>query len=174
MARNLLYLIAFSIAASGCATPGTEPDASGPPDRVQAYDAQRSEALLQVVLALGSDYRYGGESPLTGFDCSGLVAHVFEQAWGVHLPHSAEAQSEAGMPVSLTELKPGDLVFYNTQHRPFSHVGIYVGDDKFIHAPRTGAEVRIEDMRDSYWARRFTGARRADLTAALPQLPVTR
>jgi len=160
MSRNLLYLIAFSVAASGCATPGTEPDASGSPDRVQAYDAQRSEALLQAVLALGSDYRYGGESPRTGFDCSGLVAHVFEQAWGVHLPHSAEAQSEAGMPVSLTELKPGDLVFYNTQHRPFSHVGIYVGDGRFVHAPKTGARVRFERLRSRYWLSRFDGARR--------------
>jgi len=160
MARNILYWIVFFGTIAGCATSGPEPGAVGAADRVQVSDAQRSEALLQVVLALGSDYRYGGDSQRTGFDCSGLVAHVFEEAWGVHLPHSAEAQSEAGIPVSLTELQPGDLVFYNTQHRPHSHVGIYVGNGRFVHAPKTGARVRFENLRDRYWARRFDGARR--------------
>jgi len=116
--------------------------------------------LLQAVLALGIDYRYGGTSPATGYDCSGLVAHVFAQAWGLRLPHSAEAQSEAGTAVSLAELQPGDLVFYNTEHRPFSHVGIYLGDGRFVDAPKTGAQVRVERLRGAYWMRRFDGARR--------------
>ena len=115
---------------------------------------------MQALLALGDDYRYGGESPRTGFDCSGLVAHVFEQAWGIRLPHSVQAQSEAGTPVSLAQLRPGDLVFYDTQHRPYSHVGIYIGGGRFVHAPKTGAQVRIEELRNRYWASRFDGARR--------------
>ncbi|MDA8108317.1 MAG: C40 family peptidase [Betaproteobacteria bacterium] len=110
--------------------------------------------------ALGTSYRYGGNSYATGFDCSGLVAHVFLEAYGIQLPHSARAQSEMGTPVSLAELQPGDLVFYDTEHQPFSHVGIYLGNGEFVHAPRTGARVRVERMSNPYWKRRFDGARR--------------
>jgi cell wall-associated NlpC family hydrolase len=158
MRRNTLYSIAFLLAVAGCATLVPPPDAGGRQGAAPA--AERSEALLQAVLALGDDYRYGGESPRTGFDCSGLVAHVFEQAWGIHLPHSVEAQSEVGTPVSLAQLQPGDLVFYDTRHRPYSHVGIYIGEGRFVHAPRSGAQVRIEELRSRYWASRFDGARR--------------
>jgi cell wall-associated NlpC family hydrolase len=143
----------------GCAGLPRVP-AALPQDRLAPRSAERSEALLQAVLALGVDYRYGGDSPATGYDCSGLVAHVFEQAWGLKLPHNARAQSEIGTPVSLAELQPGDLVFYNTQHRPFSHVGIYLGNGRFVHAPRTGARVRVARLRARYWMRRFDGARR--------------
>jgi cell wall-associated NlpC family hydrolase len=92
------------------------------------------------------------------------------------LPHRADEQATSAglLDIKRQELKPGDLVFFNTMKRTFSHVGIYVGDDKFIHSPRAGGEVRIEDMRESYWARRYTGARRADLSAATPLLPSQR
>ncbi|HEU4646862.1 MAG TPA: C40 family peptidase [Burkholderiales bacterium] len=126
---------------------------------------QRAEALLQTLLMLGVDYRYGGKSPETGFDCSGLVAHVFREAYGIELPHNARAQSEMGMRVSLSELRAGDLVFYNTLNRPFSHVGIYLGDGRFVHAPKTGAQVRVEPIRGNYWMRRFDGARRIQRTS---------
>jgi cell wall-associated NlpC family hydrolase len=125
---------------------------------------QRAEALLQTLLALGLDYRYGGGSPDSGFDCSGLVAHVFREAYGIQLPHNARAQSEFGVRVSLSELRAGDLVFYNTLNRPFSHVGIYLGDGRFVHAPKTGAQVRVEPINGSYWMRRFDGARRIRAT----------
>jgi cell wall-associated NlpC family hydrolase len=125
---------------------------------------QRAEALLQTLLALGLDYRYGGGSPESGFDCSGLVAHVFREAYGIQLPHNARAQSEFGVRVSLSELRAGDLVFYNTLNRPFSHVGIYLGDGRFVHAPKTGAQVRVEPINGSYWMRRFDGARRIRAT----------
>lgn len=128
-----------------------------PPGRA---GADRAEALLQALSALGTDYRYGGESYSTGFDCSGLVAHVFLEAYGIQLPHSARAQSEMGTPVSLAELQPGDLVFFDTEHRPFSHVGIYLGHGQFIHAPKTGARVRVERMSRAYWVRHYDGARR--------------
>lgn len=159
MRCKILYSIAFCASISGCASfaPGPrEPVAKPAP----APSAERSEALLQVLLALGVDYRYGGNSPVTGFDCSGLVAHVYREAWGIRLPHDAKAQSEAGAPVSLAELQPGDLLFYDTQRRPFSHVGIYMGDGKFVHAPKTGARVRVESIDSRYWASRFSGARR--------------
>ena len=124
--------------------------------------AQRSEALLQALLALGLDYRYGGNSHVTGFDCSGLVAHVYLEAWNIRLPRNTGAQSKAGVPVSLAELQAGDLVFYDTLKRPFSHVGIYLGDGKFVHAPKTGAQVRVESLKSSYWAQRYNGARRIE------------
>lgn len=145
----------------GCATLPPEPPArdTGP------MSEQRAEALLQTLLMLGVDYRYGGKSPQTGFDCSGLVAHVFREAYGIELPHNARAQSEMGMRVSLSELRAGDLVFYNTLNRPFSHVGIYLGDGRFVHAPKTGAQVRVEPIRGKYWMRRFDGARRIQRTS---------
>ena len=159
MGRNSLYLIVFLLHA--CAT--FAPPAPAPVQAVQApVRAERSEALLQALLALGLDYRYGGNSPVTGFDCSGLVAHVYQQAWGIRLPHSTQAQSQAGTPVSLAELQPGDLVFYDTLKRPYSHVGIYLGEDRFVHAPKTGAQVRVESVKSRYWAQRYSGARRIE------------
>lgn len=146
---------------TGCAS-----FAPAPADSVAApalpASAERSEALLQALLALGVDYRYGGNSPVTGFDCSGLVAYVYREALGIRLPHNTLAQSEAGVPVSLAELQPGDLVFYDTQKRPFSHVGIYMGNGQFVHAPKSGARVRVESLENSYWTRRFNGARRIE------------
>jgi len=126
---------------------------------------ERAEALLQTLLQLGVDYRYGGNSPESGFDCSGLVAHVFREAYGIDLPHNARAQSEYGVRVSLSELRAGDLVFYNTLNRPYSHVGIYLGDGRFVHAPKTGAQVRVESVSSRYWMQRFDGARRIRGTA---------
>jgi cell wall-associated NlpC family hydrolase len=123
----------------------------------EALDSPKFHALL----ALGANYRYGGSSPETGFDCSGLVTHVFERAWGLILPRSALEQAAIGKPVRrLKELEPGDLVFYNTRNSPYSHVGIYVGDGRFVHAPRPGKRVRAESVDSPYWRSRFNGARR--------------
>jgi len=119
-----------------------------------------------ALAAVGTRYRYGGRSPATGFDCSGLVAHVFEEAWGLLLPHSAQAQSRIGKPVRIGELAPGDLVFYNTRNQRYSHVGIYIGDGRFVHAPRPGARVRVESIKTRYWRARFNGARRLDVDSA--------
>lgn len=168
MGCNKLFYITFLSLISGCAGFGptlpaplsatASPQArSAPPPR-----AERSEALLQALLALGLDYQYGGNSPVTGFDCSGLVAHVYREAWGIRLPRNTLAQSESGVPVSLSELQAGDLVFYDTLKRPYSHVGIYLGDGRFVHAPKSGARVRIEYVKSAYWAQRFNGARRIE------------
>ena len=126
--------------------------------------AERAEALLQALLALGLDYRYGGNSRETGFDCSGLVAHVYQEAWGIRMPRTTLEQSRRGVPVALADLEAGDLVFYNTLNRPFSHVGIYVGDGRFVHAPKSGARVRVESLKSAYWMQRFNGARRIEPT----------
>lgn len=119
-----------------------------------------SDLVMSAMGFLGVPYRYGGNSADTGFDCSGLVRAVFEQSVGKILPRRADEQAAATQTIDRSELKPGDLVFFNTMRRAFSHVGIYVGDGKFIHAPRAGASVRVEDMRISYWQTRFNGARR--------------
>ncbi|MFN6961833.1 MAG: C40 family peptidase [Rhodocyclaceae bacterium] len=109
---------------------------------------------------IGLRYKRGGSSPETGFDCSGFVRYVYNETLGLVLPHNAKAIAQQGELVEKAELQPGDLVFFNTMRRAFSHVGIYLGDNLFIHAPRSGARVRIEDMTDRYWSRRYNGARR--------------
>jgi cell wall-associated NlpC family hydrolase len=121
---------------------------------------ERQEAMLQTLLALGIDYRYGGQSHERGFDCSGLVAHVFREAYGIELPHNAYAQSKFGVRVSLSELRAGDLVFYNTLNRPYSHVGIYLGDGRFVHSPSSGKQVRIDRLDSRYWQAHLSAVRR--------------
>ena len=153
MKHKLLFTCAFlggllAASAAGASTPS-------------AADF-RMAAALQARFAVGTPYLYGGSSPATGFDCSGLVAHVYEQAWGLALPRSTDGQRHVGRAVKRAQLQPGDLVFYNTRNRPFSHVGIYLGDGNFVHAPRPGQRVRIERVDNPYWRARFDGARRLD------------
>jgi hypothetical protein len=137
-------------------------------DFVRRVRDKASDMVLTSMNFLGVPYRRGGTSAEDGFDCSGFTRRVFEMSLGLVLPRRADEQANAKGMVSIKrdELKPGDLVFFNTLKRTFSHVGIYVGEGKFIHAPRTGGEVRVEDMRFAYWAKRFTGARRAEPMAA--------
>lgn len=116
--------------------------------------------LDEALELLGIRYKRGGSTPASGFDCSGFVRHVFNESVGLLLPHNAKAISQHGEKVEKTDLKPGDLVFFNTMKRAFSHVGIYLGDNRFVHAPKPGAKVRIENLGDSYWTRRYNGARR--------------
>jgi cell wall-associated NlpC family hydrolase len=125
----------------------------------RAYGGMQT-TLDEAMDLLGIRYRRGGTSPETGFDCSGFVRYVFSESLGLSLPHSAAAISQDGERVDKQELQPGDLVFFNTMRRAFSHVGIYLGNNMFVHAPRSGGRVRIEDMGDRYWSRRYNGARR--------------
>ena len=121
---------------------------------------------------IGIKYRFGGDGPEDGgFDCSGLVRKVFGDALGLSLPRRAAEMAKEGDKVARRELKPGDLVFFNTMRRTFSHVGIYVGDNKFLHAPSKGGQVRVESMDSAYWQKRFTGARRVTDDAAVAQSP---
>ncbi len=139
----------------------------------QVRDAA-SDLVLSAMNFVGVPYRRGGETADQGFDCSGFTRYVFENSLGLVLPRRADQQArEVGlMPVVREDLRPGDLVFFNTMRRAFSHVGIYVGEGRFIHAPRSGSEVRVEDMRQPYWSRRFNGARRAaPAEARSPQRP---
>jgi cell wall-associated NlpC family hydrolase len=121
-----------------------------------------SDLVLTTMGFLGVPYRRGGNTVETGFDCSGFVRAMYNQTVGHLLPRRAEEQAAATQKIDRSELKPGDLVFFNTMRRAFSHVGIYVGDGKFIHSPKPGAQVRVEDMSGGYWQRRFSGARRVE------------
>jgi cell wall-associated NlpC family hydrolase len=120
------------------------------------------EVLVNALSLTGVRYKYGGNSPETGFDCSGFVRYVFKQATSLSLPHNALAISRLGQTVPKDELKPGDLVFFNTLKTAFSHVGIYLGDNRFIHSPSSGGKVKIESMQDGYWAKRYNGAQRLE------------
>ena len=124
-----------------------------------------AELALRAVQYLGIPYRRGGTGPASGFDCSGLVRFVFGEVLGLKLPHRAEEIVHMGQALKGNDLEPGDLVFYNTMGRRYSHVGIYLGDNRFVHAPSTGGVVRIESMDLAYWKKRFNGARRIDVAA---------
>ncbi len=138
---------------------------------VQQVRDTATEMVVSAMNFLGVRYRRGGNDAEQGFDCSGFTRYVFEHSVGLVLPRRSDQQARnAGLQVvKKEELKPGDLVFFNTMRRAFSHVGIYVGEGKFIHAPRAGGQVRIEDMQQAYWQRRFNGARRAELPAGTPE-----
>jgi cell wall-associated NlpC family hydrolase len=134
----------------------------------QSVGEKATDMLTQAMGLLGVPYRRGGSSEETGFDCSGFVRHLYEKSFGRLLPRRADEQAKATETIDRTELKPGDLVFFNTMKRAFSHVGIYVGDGKFIHAPRAGKSIRVDDMRSAYWQKRFNGARRVSPEEARP------
>jgi cell wall-associated NlpC family hydrolase len=157
---KLADLIAEKLAAEVARNPGN----TGNPvkAKLQNITQHATELVMQAMGMLGIHYKRGGSTPDSGLDCSGMVRYVFKQALGRDLPRSAAEISQVGKNVQTTELQPGDLVFYNTMRRGFSHVGIYLGDNKFIHSPSVGGQVRIESMDLAYWKKRFDGARRMD------------
>ena len=130
--------------------------------RAQPAVGGAADLVLSAIGLLGAPYRYGGEEPASGFDCSGLVRYVARSVLGVELPRQADAIRRAGVEVDPQRLLPGDLVFFNTLGRPFSHVGFYLGDGQFLHAPARSGQVRIEQMSQPYWRGRFNGARRLE------------
>jgi cell wall-associated NlpC family hydrolase len=127
----------------------------------ERYSNTTQDVILKGLELVGIHYRFGGNTADSGLDCSGFVRLVFKDATGLVLPRSAREMSEVGEVIEdRGSLKPGDLVFFNTMRRTFSHVGIYLGDNYFLHAPKPGAEVRVESMENSYWVQRYNGARR--------------
>lgn len=152
-------LLCIAAAVAGCASrgpalPATEEEAYTP------ADAASGEVALFALSQLGVPYAFGGASPESGFDCSGLVHYVFRRTRSVALPRTTYELARVGQNVDGGALQPGDLLFFNTLRRDYSHVGIYIGDARFIHAPASGGVVRIESLRADYWTRRFNGARR--------------
>lgn len=176
---KLLAPIAF-IALTGCATnqaqvsypQGMKNNASfNRSDPLGAYLASRdfvndiggdSTMAGAALNQLGIKYKFGGNLPSTGFDCSGLVSYAAATSLGLKLPRRSAEIARLGQQVNRKDLQVGDLVFFNTLGRKYSHVGIYLGDQKFVHAPRAGSVVRIEDMTVAYWNNRYNGARRLD------------
>jgi cell wall-associated NlpC family hydrolase len=124
--------------------------------------SKAGDVVVGALNMIGVRYRWGGDTPDSGLDCSGFVRYVFQDTLGMTLPRRAEEMSRVGEKVRVSELKPGDLVFFNTMRRSFSHVGIYIGDNKFVHSPSTGSTIRVDDMENAYWEKRYTGARRIE------------
>ena len=120
----------------------------------------RTDVVVRALTLINTPYRYGGDSPEVGFDCSGLVRYVFQSVGAPQLPRRSEDIGKLGVSITRAQLAPGDLVFFNTLSRAYSHVAIYIGDGRFLHAPARGGRVRIEALDDRYWRARFDGARR--------------
>lgn len=154
--RHLLPLVAIVVSLSLAAE-------AVPADEGSLVEGikQRAEPLLYALGLLGSPYKSGGTDPEKGVDCSGFVSHVYKRTEDISLPHNAKAISQNGETVAKEQLQPGDLVFFNTMRKPYSHVGIYAGDGKFVHASSSHTKkVMVSNMKDGYWSKRFDGARR--------------
>ena len=139
-----------------------QPSSGGAKSFLAGMAGKAGDVVVGALNMIGVRYRWGGNSPDSGLDCSGFVRYVFQDTLGMSLPRRAEEMSRVGEKVSMSNLKPGDLVFFNTMRRTFSHVGIYIGDNKFVHSPSTGSTVRVDDLDSGYWEKRFTGARRIE------------
>ncbi|HSY27608.1 MAG TPA: C40 family peptidase [Burkholderiaceae bacterium] len=156
-AANDIYPVADSGNVTSNPSSGTRSFLSG-------MASKAGDVVVGALNMIGVRYRWGGNTPDSGLDCSGFVRYVFQDTLGMTLPRRAEEMSRVGEKVRVSELKPGDLVFFNTMRRSFSHVGIYIGDNKFVHSPSTGSTIRVDDMDNSYWEKRYTGARRVEAT----------
>jgi cell wall-associated NlpC family hydrolase len=167
-----LFVVIGSLQAPAVlAQSATEPEAS---NRITSVASQLAntvttsvvdgtESLINNAMQLiGVRYRWGGNTPQSGLDCSGFVRYVFNDTFGFLLPRKSAQMSQVGLEIRKDELRPGDLVFFNTMRHAFSHVGIYVGDNKFIHAPSKGKSIRVDDMTKAYWEKRYNGARRME------------
>lgn len=163
------YIAALWLAGLCSFSHAADEPAQEPGSTASEWSSIAQEVLMNALSLTGVKYKYGGKSPETGFDCSGFVRYVFQQAANLTLPHGARAISQLGQSIPIDQLQPGDLVFFNTLKSAFSHVGIYLGDGRFIHAPSSGGGIHVVDMNDSYWSKRFNGARR--LPAPSPQPP---
>lgn len=132
------------------------------PGLISNVMSKTSDVVMNALGMIGLRYRFGGNTPESGLDCSGFVRYVFNDTFGFLLPRRAVEMSRVGTTVDSGDLRPGDLVFFNTMRHTFSHVGIYIGDNKFVHAPSTGSKIRVDDMTASYWVSRYNGARRIE------------
>lgn len=117
------------------------------------------EVVMYALGLMEIDYRFGGRNPQQGLDCSGMVSYIYENAAGLKLPHNASQMARLGKPIETSRLSPGDLVFFNTNGKKFSHVGIFLGDDRFIHAPSSNGKIKISSFRSGYYAKRMEAAR---------------
>ena len=165
--RRSALLIPLMVGVLCCLPAGaaeTEGESNFLVSTLSSFTDRATQLAIQAMSLVGINYRRGGSSPENGLDCSGLVRYVFKETQGKDLPRTSAEISKLGESVDKQDLQPGDLVFFNTLRRTFSHVGIYLGENKFIHAPSSGGSVRIDSMDLSYWKARFNGARRIEAT----------
>ena len=161
--QNASYsTLAGSNFSSTPSSPAAAADSGGAKSFLSGMAGKAGDVVVGALNMIGVRYRWGGNTPDSGLDCSGFVRYVFQDTLGMALPRRAEEMSRVGEKVRVSDLKPGDLVFFNTMRRTFSHVGIYIGDNKFVHSPSTGSTIRVDDMDSGYWEKRFTGARRLE------------
>ncbi len=159
--KSLALILTLATMASYSTTGSAEPVRQNDEKSFfERYSNAAQDVILKGLELVGINYRMGGNDPDSGLDCSSYVQIVYREAAGLVLPRTAREQAMHGEEVDKSELKPGDLVFFNTMRRAFSHVGIYLGDNYFLHAPRAGSAVRVESMQNSYWVQRYNGARR--------------
>lgn len=161
--QRLCLSVTILLLCTACASPPHRPAPRYSASHSVSIHGTHSDVVRDAKRLTGTPYRYGGESPRTGFDCSGFVRYVYRHATGLTLPRTTKAMSRSGRYIPRSKLRPGDLVFYNTQHRNYSHVGIYLGNNRFAHAPSSGKRVEISKMSDYYWRRHYCGARRISL-----------
>ena len=154
----VILLAAFAGCSSVPPTPGGRVVAATVQNEQAASPAAREVGMYSLML-LKTGYQFGGKNPAAGLDCSGLVTHVYREAADMRLAGNAAALAREGRAVAVDQLKTGDLVFFNTLGRPYSHVGIYLGNGEFIHAPNSRGQVRIEKLTTRYWSQRFEMAR---------------
>lgn len=154
--RRKTIALGLLMVLGGCAGPSPRSGRQAAVHQINA--AKRNEVIMTALSLLETDYRYGGARPTRGFDCSGLVKFVFQTAAQTPLPHNTAAIADLSQPIRRSRLQPGDLVFFNTLNRSNSHMGIYLGDDSFINAPSTGGQVRIDSLKNPYYARHFESA----------------
>lgn len=128
-------------------------------DTASSKTQQGNEVVMFAMTLMGNGYKFGGTNPESGLDCSGMVSYIYQQALGLKLPHNAAQIAQAGKKISLSELSPGDLVFFNTTGKSFSHVGIYIGDDRFIHAPSQDGAIKISSLKSGYFEKKLEAAR---------------
>ncbi len=156
-----LTLILSGLILGGCSTPTRKP---APQSTIAKFKEDASVGTEGISIAamglVGVPYRFGGNTPAGGFDCSGLIVYVYNNAAGIKLPRTVQEMSRSGQTIRNDAPAPGDLVFFNTTGERYSHAGIYVGHGRFVHAPSKGGTVRLDQMTSPYWAARYTEARR--------------
>jgi len=159
---RIAVLAAASSFICGACVGAFVPTERHPAPDLSRQGVERANSVLFRALGLvGTPYRYGGNTPASGFDCSGLVGYVFRSEAGVSLPRTAFRISQIDAPpVNRDQLESGDLVFFHGRGRRVTHVGIYVGKNRFVHAPNRGGTVRLDSLNSPYWRSHYSGARR--------------
>lgn len=174
MNRHLLLVLIILITVSGCANKPFNSTQSNNSTGVETPASEQkpvtapvanaadggSEVVLYALGLLNIDYRFGGNNPDAGLDCSGMTAYIYREALGIKLPHNAAQQSKLGASVNKKDLQPGDLIFFNTNGKSASHVGVYIGENKFVHAPSTNGKIKVTKLSDAYFSPRYEFARR--------------